>query len=98
MKKLFTASLILLSLLANLTAVARADEGEPQATVELRGTIIDEQHAYIAAAPVTLDDGQGHHYSTTADATGRYRLAVQPGVYTLTVEVEGFAKFVQQID
>jgi len=75
-----------------------AIEGEPQATVELRGTIIDEQHAYIAAAPVTLDDGQGHHYLTTADATGRYRLAVQPGVYTLTVEVEGFAKFVQQID
>jgi Carboxypeptidase regulatory-like domain/TonB dependent receptor len=99
MKKLFTASLILLSLLTNLAAVAFADEGgDAQATVELRGTIIDEQNAYISAAPITLDDGQGHHYQTTADATGRYRISVPPGVYTMTVEVEGFAKFVQQVD
>ncbi|MFL6273754.1 MAG: TonB-dependent receptor domain-containing protein [Blastocatellia bacterium] len=98
MKRIVTASLILLSLLTNLTAIAFADEGEPQASVELRGTIIDEQNAYIAAAPITLDDGQGHHYTATADATGRYRISVLPGVYTMTVEVEGFAKFVEQVD
>jgi hypothetical protein len=65
---------------------------------ELRGTIIDEANAYIAAAPLTCDDGKGNKYTTTADERGRYRFVVSPGVYTLTVEVEGFAKFVQQID
>ncbi|HTG14994.1 MAG TPA: carboxypeptidase-like regulatory domain-containing protein, partial [Blastocatellia bacterium] len=66
--------------------------------VELRGTIIDEADAYIAAAPLTLDDGKGNKYSTIADERGRYRFVASPGVYTLTVEVEGFAKFVEQID
>ena len=66
--------------------------------VELRGTIIDEANAYIAAAPLTCDDGKGNKYTTTADERGRYRFVVSPGVYTLTVGVEGFAKFVQQID
>ncbi|HJQ26266.1 MAG TPA: TonB-dependent receptor, partial [Blastocatellia bacterium] len=99
MKKLFTASLIVLSLLTNLAVAAFADEGgDAQANVELRGTVIDEQNAYIAAAPITLDDGKGHQYKSTADATGRYRISVPPGVYTMTVEVEGFAKFVQQVD
>ena len=78
MKRLVTASLILLSLLTNLTAFAFADEGEPQASVEVRGTIIDEQNAYIAAAPITLDDGQGHHYTTTADATAAIASACCP--------------------
>src|SRR2546423_12878399 len=98
MKKLFTASLILLSLLTNL-AVAFADEGgDAQATIELRGTIIDEQNAYISAAPITLDDGQWHHYQTTAYATGGYRISETPGVYTMTVEVGGFAKVAQSVD
>src|SRR5689334_23602876 len=98
MKKVVTASLILLSLLANLTVVAFAGEGEPQATFELRGTIIDEQNAYIAAAAITLDDGKGNKYTATSDERGQYRFQVKPGIYTLTVEVEGFAKFNQQVD
>lgn len=66
--------------------------------VELRGTIIDEANAYIAAAPLTLDDGKGNKYTTTSDERGRYRFVVSPAFYTLTVEVEGFAKFAEQID
>lgn len=65
---------------------------------ELRGTIVDETGAYLVAAPITLDDGTENKYTTAADERGRYRLLVNPGVYTLTVEVEGFAKFVEQID
>jgi hypothetical protein len=98
MKKVFTASLILFSLLANLAVVAFAGEVEPQATVELRGTIIDEQNAYIAAAAITLDDGKGNKYMAASDERGQYRFQVKPGVYTMTVEVEGFAKFNQQVD
>lgn len=99
MKKVVTASLILLSLLANLTAFARTREGEPQAgTVELRGTIIDEQNAYIPAASITVDDGKGNHYKATSDERGQYHLQVKPGLYTVTVEVEGFAKFTEQVD
>jgi hypothetical protein len=98
MKKVVTASLVLLSLLTNLTAFARATEGEPQAMIELRGTIIDEQNAYIPAAAITLDDGKGNHYTATSDERGQYHLQVKPGFYTLTVEVEGFAKFTEQVD
>ena len=36
--------------------------------------------------------------TAVADDRGRYRFNVKPGVYTLTVEVEGFAKFMEQID
>lgn len=66
--------------------------------VELHGTVMDETSAYLAAAPMTLDDGKGNTYKTTSDERGRYRFLVNPGVYTLTVEVEGFAKFAEQID
>ncbi|MFL6213985.1 MAG: carboxypeptidase regulatory-like domain-containing protein [Blastocatellia bacterium] len=98
MKKVVTASLILLSLLANLTAFARDGEGEPQAMVELRGTVIDEQNAYIPAATITLDDGKGNHYTATSDERGQYHVQVKPSLYTVTVEVEGFAKFIEQVD
>ncbi|MFY9611738.1 MAG: TonB-dependent receptor [Blastocatellia bacterium] len=66
--------------------------------LELRGTVIDEANAYIAAAPMTLDDGRGNKYTITSDERGRYRFVVSPGIYTLTVEVEGFARFVEQIE
>ncbi|HKP86162.1 MAG TPA: TonB-dependent receptor, partial [Blastocatellia bacterium] len=98
MKKTISITLSLLLLLANLSTVARADGADPQATVELHGTVIDETNAYISAAPVTLDDGSGHKYSAQTDERGRYRFNAVPGLYTLSVEVEGFAKFVEQID
>jgi Carboxypeptidase regulatory-like domain/TonB dependent receptor len=98
MKKVVTASFTLLALLANLTAFAFAGEGEPQAIIELRGTVIDEQNAYIAAAAITLDDGNGNKYTATSDERGQYHFQVKPGLYTMTVEVEGFAKFAQQVD
>ena len=98
MKKTISITLSLLLLLANVSAIARADEADPQATVELRGTVIDETNAYIPAAQVALDDGQGHKYDSQTDERGRYRFNVKPGLYTLTVEVEGFAKFIEQVD
>jgi hypothetical protein len=98
MKKIISITLSLLLLLANFSTIARADEADPQATVELRGTVIDETNAYIPAAHVTLDDGQGNKYDAQTDERGRYRFNVKPGLYTITVEVEGFARFVEQVN
>lgn len=98
MKKTISITLSLLLLLASVGTLARADAADPQATVELRGTVIDETNAYIPAARVGLDDGRGHKYDAQTDERGRYRFNAAPGLYTLTVEVDGFAKFVEQID
>lgn len=101
MKKTTALSVILLFLFVGFgfAPLARVGTAYGQNNqVELRGTIIDETNAYIVAAPVILDDGKGNKYSSTADDRGRYRFLVNPGIYTLTVEVDGFAKFTEQID
>src|SRR5215510_6282260 len=90
MKRTIAGSLSLLLLSVNLCYA--------QSSVELRGTVIDETNAYIVAAPLTLQSENGQKYTTVADDRGRYRFSVKPGVYTLTVEVEGFARFSQEID
>src|SRR5215475_10614609 len=83
-----------------MRAIARAgdNEGDPQETVELRGTVVDETNAYIVGAKLTLEDASGYKRTTQSDDRGHYRIAVKPGAYTLTVEVEGFAKFIQPVD
>lgn len=99
MKKTTALTLSLLFFLAGLAPWAGTGTAYAQTNqVELRGTIIDETNAYISAAPVTLDDGKGNKYTATADERGRYRFLVKPGIYALTVEVEGFAKFAEQMD
>ena len=97
MKRTTAIFLSSLLVLANLLSIA-GGAAFAQGLVELRGTVIDETNAYIAAAPITLEDSQGIKLTTVADERGRYRFNVKPGIYTLTVEVEGFAKFVEQID
>jgi len=97
MKKTISISLSVLLLIAGSGLLTTAS-ARPQALIELRGTVVDETNAYIAAAPLTLDDGKGKKYTGMSDDRGRYRFMVKPGVYTLTVEVEGFAKYSQEID
>lgn len=97
MKKNIAIALSLLLLFANTAALA---EGlDPQGAVELRGTVVDETRAYISVVPVTLDDGKGNKYTSQTDEKGQYRFTgIKPGVYTITVEVEGFARFSEQVD
>jgi hypothetical protein len=99
MKKFIATTLSLFLLLASLTPVAFAEDEEQSGTVELRGIVTDEQNAFIVAAPVVLTDTQGKQFTATTDEKGRYKISgLKPGVYTLTVELDGFAKFTQQID
>jgi len=84
--------------MVNLLGLVGPGAAYAQGLIELRGTVIDETNAYIAAAPLTLQSENGQKYNAVADDHGRYRFTVKPGAYTLTVEVEGFGKFTEQID
>jgi hypothetical protein len=96
MKKNIAVALSLLLLFANSLALANTD---PQTALELRGTVVDETRAYLPAVEVTLDDGKGNKYTSQTDDKGQYRFTgIKPGLYTITVEVEGFAKFSEQVD
>ncbi|HWP43968.1 MAG TPA: carboxypeptidase regulatory-like domain-containing protein, partial [Blastocatellia bacterium] len=94
MKKTIATALTLLLFLANLGATAYA-----QGALELRGTVLDETRAYVPAVEVVLQDAQGKKYNTQTDELGRYRFSgLKPGLYTITVEAEGFARFSEQIE
>src|SRR5687767_3068141 len=98
MKRTLATALSIFLLLANLIVLA-APSAYAQGNFELRGTILDETGAFIVAAPVVLDDGKGHKYSEQTNEQGKYRFAaVVPGVYTITVTVDGFAGFIDQVD
>ena len=98
MKRTIAIFLSSLLLAVNLLGFVGPGAAYAQGSIELRGTVIDETNAYIAAAPLTLEDSQGKKITVVADDHGRYRFNVKPGLYTLTAEVEGFGKFTEQID
>ncbi len=103
MKRFTAITLILFLALINFSSLALAGDGDSNEqninSVELRGLVTDEQNAYMVTVPVTLTDAQGQIQNTTTDDKGRYRFTnLKPGTYTLTVELEGFAKVVQQVD
>src|SRR5262245_35951703 len=103
MKRFTAITLILFLALINFSSLALARDGDSNDqnvnSVELRGVVTDEQNAYMVAVPVTLTDAEGKAQTATTDDKGRYRFTnLKPGTYTLTVEVDGFAKYVQQID
>ncbi|PYT04131.1 MAG: hypothetical protein DMF60_16225 [Acidobacteria bacterium] len=98
MKRTIAISLSSLLLVVNFFGLVAPGSAYAQGSIELRGTVIDETNAYLAAASLTLDDGKGQKYTAVADDHGRYRFTVKPGMYTLTVEVEGFAKFSEELD
>jgi hypothetical protein len=66
-------------------------------TTSLHGTVTDQSGALIGGAKVALNNAQqGFHRETTTNAAGEYEfLALQPGVYFLVVEMNGFRKFEQ---
>ena len=83
--------LFLMSLFPRLLAAQGAAGGH------LDGAVRDEQRALIpgVAVEATSADAPGV-YRTTTDGAGSYRLRdLPPGVYTITAELDGFARFVR---
>ena len=64
----------------------------------VQGTVSDPSEAVVVGATVTLRNTQtGVATVRTTDATGRYLFdLVEPGRYTVSVELEGFKRFVQE--
>ena len=61
------------------------------------GMLTDPSGAVIQGAKVTLTDEQkGYQFTTTSNSEGRYLFAsVPPGLYSVTAEMQGFGKIVQ---
>lgn len=85
----FTFPLLFACLLA-LTAFG-------QNTGSLSGTVHDPQGNAIAGAKVTVSDpARNFQLDTTTSSDGTFSFAtLQPSTYTVTVEAQGFKKFVQ---
>jgi hypothetical protein len=83
----------LLFLIALVPAVMRAQQGG--ATV--RGTITDPDQAVIPGATVTVTPAKGSAQVTQSGGDGTYVVHnLQPGTYSLTVTMNGFATYVRQ--
>jgi catecholate siderophore receptor len=80
-----------LSLFVTLNRSAHASEIVMQS--QLRGRVLDPNHAAIAGVKVTAARN-GRDVSTTAvsNASGEFSLLLEPGEYTLTCSAEGFAE------
>ncbi len=97
MKKKFTLTLAIILTLMNFSSFASA--AVAQNVVELRGTVKDQTEAFLSAITVVLEDAKGKKNTTQSDERGRYHFGnLQPGVYTLKVEVEGFTPFNEPLD
>ena len=84
--------IILGALLSPLAASAQADRGS------VKGVVHDQQNASIPNAQLTLqNDSTGTQLHSVSLAGGDYSFSnLNPGVYTLTIEAQGFGKTVQQ--
>ncbi len=68
--------------------------GQGQGLSSVRGSIKDPQGAVVAGATVTLSNAETNfNRTTTSNDSGQFAFeAIQPGVYTVTVEAKGFKK------
>ncbi len=79
-------------------AAATADFASAQALGAITGTITDASGAVVPNAKVTATEvGTGFERSIFSDDSGHYTVpSLRPTDYTLTVEADGFRKFVQK--
>src|SRR5471030_3140279 len=85
-------SALLLLLVSSLAVYAQNDRGT------VTGEVKDQAGAVIPGAAITATNtASGSESKTTTTGTGNYTIpSLTAGVYTLTVEVKGFKKFIQQ--
>ncbi|MEP7339198.1 MAG: carboxypeptidase-like regulatory domain-containing protein [Acidobacteriota bacterium] len=93
MKKVYRSMIIALALAASLawTAAAQSTAGA------ISGTVSDPQGAVITGASVTARNvGTNESRTATTDSEGRYRFPnLSIGNYEVTVQANGFAKYVR---
>jgi catecholate siderophore receptor len=66
---------------------------------QLRGKVLDQNHAAVSGARVTADlRSQASALSTTTDATGEFVLSLVPGKCVLTIVADGFAPAKQTVE
>src|SRR5262245_3819508 len=85
------------SLLVCACALALASAAAAQGTTSrVLGTVTDQTGGVVPGATVTLtNDSTGISFNTVTSAAGTYTFeAIQVGAYTITVELQGFKKFV----
>src|SRR5712691_8493035 len=77
-----------------LISIAAAQAGQ----AELTGEIRDPSGAVIPDAKITLTRAESKEsYASTVGAAGVYTLTgLKPGAYTITVEAQGFKRFVRE--
>ena len=88
--KMALGAVLLLVILMMVTAFA-------QTSATLSGTVQDQQEHVIAGAKVTVSDPtKSQRFDTTSGDAGTFSFpALQPGTYTLTVEMAGFKQLVK---
>jgi Carboxypeptidase regulatory-like domain len=83
-------------LLAFCGTLIAASALSAQTAVSLRGQVVDELGAIIPGARVTLKAADGKKRNAVANASGAFSIPNLPaGVYTLTVEFEGFRVYIK---
>jgi hypothetical protein len=86
---------LLLAALATLMLLSGALYGQGANTV--RGQVVDEVNAVIPGAQVTLTAADGKQQTVTSNAIGEFTiLHLTAGVYTLSVEANGFQPYTQK--
>ncbi len=66
-----------------------------QTTGSIAGTVVDQNGAIVPNATVVVAGEGGQEFTVVTSANGTYRIpAVQNGIYTVTVSVAGFKKYV----
>ena len=60
----------------------------------ITGTVVDPQGASVANAAIKVtEEGKNYTLTATTDSEGRFVFAIiQPGIYTITIEANGFKK------
>ncbi len=84
--------LALIFLIGGLTTMAQA---QPAERASWRGVVVDQNHAAINGALVTLTGATRH--STQSDADGKFVFNPTPGKYTLKVEADGFERITREV-
>jgi len=89
---------LLLAILLPLASVSSSpvEDGQVPAVTEVRGTVVDPNHAVIVGARITVLSA-GTVNTLVTNGNGQFAVRLKPGEYTLELAAEGFAGTSQKI-